>query len=205
MIEISPYVEKLLRVSDELLKPEVLLSTGALTGIVGLVGRLAWAAATTALSWLHSWHLRTISRHTIALARKRLPFDHHLLKPSCLIIRYGTDPYVERLASDRERQDGRLQNRVIRLPIREHQDGSTTFRLRIPVHRRLGTQFKCFVDVGDPSKVQEVLAFLSKCPSISSPGCSSSPLHPQRIYFLLSTFDVVQSIDGHDNNMCFPE
>lgn len=204
MIELSPYIEQLSRIADELLKPEVLFSTGILTAIAGFAGRLAWAAATTTLSWLHSWHLRTTAKHTVALARKQLPFDHRILEPRCLIIRYGTDQYIEHLASDRERQDGRLQNRVIQVPIQAHSDGSTTFRLRIPVHKRLGTQFKCFVDVGDAAITAEVLEFLSGCQNVVSADCSSSPLHPHRIYFLLRTFDVVKSIDGHNNNMCFP-
>lgn len=205
MIELSPYIGQLSHVADELLKPEVLLNAGVLTAVAGFVGRVAWAAATTALSWLHSWHLRTMTRHTVALARKQLPFDHRILKPRCLIIRYGTDRYIEHLASDREKQDGRLQNRVIDVPIQAHGDGSTTFRLRIPVHKRLGTQFKCFVDVEDASRTSEVLEFLANCQTIASPDRSSSPLHPHRIYFLLRAFDVVKSIDDHSNNMCFPD
>jgi hypothetical protein len=205
MIDLSPYVQRFSQVADTLLTPEVLVSTGVLTAIAGFAGRVAWAGATTALGWLHSWHLRTVQRHTVALARKQLPFDHRILKPRCLIIRYGTDLYIEHLASDREQQDGRLQNRVVDVPITAHPDGSTSFRLRIPVHKRLGTQFKCFVDVQDKSKTAEVLDFLLGCHSIVSPEHSSSPLHPSRLYFLLRDFDVVESVDKHRNNMCFPE
>ena len=205
MIDLSSYLKQLSQVANTLLAPEVLLSAGVLTALAGFVGRVAWSGATVALGWLHGWHLRTVQRHTVALARKQLPFDHQILKPQCLIVRYGTDLYVEHLASDREKHDGRLQNRRIAVPITAHPDGSTTFRLRIPVHKRLGTQFKCFVDVQDPSKATEVLEFLSDCHSIVSPEHSSSPLYPKRIYFLLRAFDVVESIDKHKNNMCFPE
>lgn len=205
MIDFSPYIQHLKQIADSLLTPEVLLSTGVLTVVAAFLGRVSWAGATLALNWIHSWYLRTVQRHTIALARRQLPFDHRILKPRCLIIRYGTDLYVERLASDREREDGRLQNRVFDIPIVVHADGSTSFRLLVPVHKRLGTQFKCFVDVQDATKTTEVLEFLFSCPSIDSPERSSSPLHPNRLYFLLKDFHIIESIDKHKNNMCFPE
>lgn len=205
MYDLSHYLKQLSEVADTLLTTKVLLETGVLTAIVGFIGRVAWSGATVVLGWLHSWQLRAVQRHTIALARKQLPFDHRILKPQCLIVRYGTDPYIEHFASDREKHDGRLQNRRIDVPITEHPDGSTTFRLRIPVHKRLGTQFKCFVDVQNASNVTEVLEFLSGCHSIVSPEHSSNPQHPNRIYFLLRAFNIVESIDQHTNNMCFPE
>jgi hypothetical protein len=205
MINFSPYIQQLVQIADTLLTPEVLLSTSVLTVIAAFAGRVSWAGATLVLRWFHSWHLRTVQRHTVALARRQLPFDHRILKPRCLIIRYGTDLYVERMACDREKQDGRLQNRVLDIQIATHDDGSTSFRLSIPVHKRLGTQFKCFVDVKDGSKTSEVLEFLSGCPSIASPELSSSPLHPNRLYFFLRDFHIVESIDKHKNNMCFPE
>lgn len=205
MIELSPYVVYFSKAIDELLKPEKLLSAGALTAIAGFVGRVSWSGAAVVLGWLHSWRLRTTQRHTVALARRQLPFDPRIFKPCCLIVRYGTDSYIEHLASDRERHDGRLQNRAIDVHVETHSDGSSSFRLRIPVHKRLGTQFKCFVDVEDVSRTTDVLEFLEGCYSIVSAEHSSSPLHPHRLYFLLRDFDVVESIDGHKNNMCFPE
>lgn len=205
MIDFNPYLEQLSRVAAQVLTPEVLLSTGVLTAIAGFAARIAWAAGTATVAWLHSWRLRSVQRHNVALARKQLPFDHGLLAPRCLIVRYGTDLYIEHLASDQERHDGRLQNRILKVPITLHPDGSTSFRLRIPVHRRLGTQFKCFVDVRDNSRTSDVLEFLSDCQSVVSADRSSSPLHPDRIYFLLRTFPTVKAIDGFENNMCFPE
>jgi len=205
MPELATFAEQLSRAAEQVLTPEALLNTGILTAVAGFAGRLAWSVGTALVSWIHSRRLRVMSRHTIALARRQLPFDHQILKPRCLIIRYGTDRYIERLASDRDRQDGRLQNRVIDVPIEVNDDGSTTFRLRVPVHKRLGTQFKCFADVQDASKIDEVMVFLSNCENVVSPDRSSSPLHPHRIFFLLRAFDVVESVDGHSNNMCLPE
>src|SRR5437762_8579408 len=107
MIDLSPYINQVTSALTELLKPEVFLGASALTAIAGFVGRVAWSGATMVLAWLHSWHLRTVKRHTVALARKQLPFNQRIFRPRCLIVRYGTDPYIEHLASDRERHDGR--------------------------------------------------------------------------------------------------
>lgn len=205
MLPLQPLVEQAAEVLTSLLTPEVLLSTGVLTALAGFLGRIAWAAGTAVLAWLNSWSLRKVQRHSVGLARAKLPFDSGLIRPRCLIVRYGTDRYIEHLASEREKDDGRLQNRTIEIPIKVQADGSTSFELRIPVHKRLGTQFKCFVDVTDQAQVNTVLNFLGGCPSIVSPDLSSSPLHRHRIYFLLRDFATVKSIDGHDNNMCYPE
>ncbi len=205
MPDFSPYIQHLGKVLDNLLAPDILLGAGVLTAVVSFVGRLAIAGAANVLSWLHSRSLRTVKRYEVAIARKELPFDRTLLIPRCLIVRFGTDLYIERMASDRERHDGRLQNRLLDVSIQENADGSTSFRLVIPVHKRLGTQFKCFVDVQDGSQTSAVLEFLSTCQSIVSPERSSSPLHPNRIYFLLKDFATASAVDGPINNLCLPE
>lgn len=205
MLDLTEYAQRIAALSESLLTPEALLSTGVITTVASVTGKVAWSAASSGLNQLRSWQLRSLQKHTIALARAQLPFEHQILRPRCLIIRYGTDNYIERLSSDRERHDGRLQNRLIDIPITTHTDGSVGFELRIPVHKRLGTQFKCFVDVMDNKSTAAVLNFLAECQNIASPDLSSSPLHKDRIYFLLSSFATVQSIDGHQNNMCFPE
>jgi hypothetical protein len=41
----------------------------------------------------------------------------------CQIVRYGTDQYIEKMASDQERYEGRLQNRVYKLRTHRHGGG----------------------------------------------------------------------------------
>ncbi len=98
-------------------------------------------------------------------------------KICCLIVRYGTDLYFEKLASDQERYEGRLQNRILQNWVVErwaydNNDRLTLlkglrylwYRLRgrrvidasaesiqtlfhLPIHERLGTQFKFFFEI----------------------------------------------------------
>lgn len=202
--ESSKYLEQIADFVSSLLTPEALLSASVLTAIVGFVGRMAWSGATAVLRWFHSWRLRSVQSHTIALAKTRLPFDASLIAPHCLVIRYGTDKYIQHMASDRERHDGRLQNRKLKVPVTLNADGFANFKLRIPIHKRLGTQFKCFVDIKDETKVGEVMDFLARCPSVLEPEVSSSAFHRTRIFFLLKDFAILSTVDGLKNNMCYP-
>ncbi len=202
--DLASYAEQIASVASSLLTPDVLLSASVLTAIAGFVGRIAWSGGAALTRWFQSWRLRSVRSHTIALARTRMPFEAKTISPFCLIIRYGTDSYIQHMASDRERQDGKLQNRKIKVPISLNPDGSANFELRIPIHGRLGTQFKCFVDITDEHKVSDVMNFLHGCPSIAEPEVSSSAFHRTRIFFLLKDFAVLTAIDGLKNNMCFP-
>jgi len=62
----------------------------------------------------------------------------------CLIIRYGNDKYLKGLATEEERWAGRLQNRVIPIPF-ENRASQLCGVFKLPVHRRLGTQFICAI------------------------------------------------------------
>lgn len=67
----------------------------------------------------------------------------------CLLIRFGTDKYIKDMASDREKHDGRLRNKTIE---GLYNNGKVIYS--IPLHKRIGTQFKCYLEV--PTK-QEAL------------------------------------------------
>lgn len=86
-----------------------------------------------------------------------------------------------KLTSDQERHHGRLRNKV---------------------HRRLGSQFKMFVDVdGDAAPV---VAYLKSHKGISAVDRNNRPGGKQRIFFLLNEHPVVETVDGFKNNMIFP-
>ncbi|MDP1693580.1 MAG: hypothetical protein Q8L49_16815 [Burkholderiaceae bacterium] len=203
--DVVAYFDQFVAAIKLLLRPDALVSTGALTALAGFVGSLAWSGANALLRWFQSWRLRTVRRYSVALAKARLPFDAALIAPRCLVVRYGVDSYVRDMASDKEREECKLQNRTIKIPLSHNSDDSTSFDLRLPIHKRLGTQFKCFVDVANGQAVGSVVEFLSNCPSIVSPERSSSPLHEHRIFFLLRDFAVRDTVDGFKNNMCYPD
>lgn len=119
----------------------------------------------------------------------------------CLITRYGTDPYIRYMASERERDDGRLQNRVI-VPLAVTL-GQGTIELRLPVHRRIGTQFKCFAEIRSRDKLAKLTEALSRCDNIHD-ITKSSLQGKGRAYFLLSDFGVVETVEGFKNNIWLP-
>ncbi len=121
----------------------------------------------------------------------------------CQIIRYGTDQYLERLASDQERFVGQLQNRTLRVEARRNDASQYTLRLKIPVHKRLGTQFKLFVVPKLGAEAQPIIDFLSTLPEVAQPHATQYQ-KPAKIYFLLKNFATVKSVDGIENNMFFP-
>ena len=205
MFDLVSNLDQLIDAVNELLLPEVLLSTGVLTAVAAFCGRMAWALASWVLRHIKQILSRTPKSHAVGLTKTKLPFEPSVIRPKCLIIRYGTDPYIEKMASDSERYDGRLLNKIIEIPFSQNADGSTNFTLKIPVHRRLGTQFKCFFEVTDEKKVPEVKEFLSACDTILQPDISTSPFHNRRIFFLLRDFAIVESVEGLKNNMCYPE
>jgi hypothetical protein len=62
----------------------------------------------------------------------------------CLVVRYGTDNYLSTLASDQEKFEGRLKNKIIRIETKLDGAENANLVLKLPVHKRIGTQFKVF-------------------------------------------------------------
>lgn len=124
-----------------------------------------------------------------------------------LLIRYGNDTYLSTLASDQERFHGRLRNKVIRVA-----DGSTIdekpIKVKLRLHKRLGTQFKFFVDVtGDPGPVIAYLESHDTVEDVSSkerPKRNPNDVPRHRLFFLLKRFDTEKTVDGHTNNFLYP-
>lgn len=126
---------------------EMQLATAAplIVAICSFVGKIFWAAAGGALKKLASLWDEVIVECPVPLGG----IDEDLAKLSCtsaslhcLVVRYGNDTYLRDMASDQEKYEGRLRNRVINVP----RLGSDT-KLLLPVHNRLGTQFKMYLSL----------------------------------------------------------
>src|SRR5262245_5493065 len=119
--------------------------------------------------------------------------------------RFGTEEYLEKFASDEERAEGRWRLAITKLPVRFDVKGNAFLVLKIPVHKLLGTQFKCFVAVrsdGDEEKLEQRMqnweALLPRCKNIvekaeppePDPIGRGGPQVHNRLYFLLDTFSV---------------
>tara|TARA_R110002124_G_scaffold121971_1_gene280495 strand:+ start:152 stop:739 length:588 start_codon:yes stop_codon:yes gene_type:complete len=125
-----------------------------------------------------------------------------------LVIRYGNDLYLKELASDQERHHGRLRNRVQTVEIKDVPDGGKLILARLRIHKRLGTQFKFFVDVeGDAAPV---VAHLKTHDAIKDVDVTPRPVRNgqdkgrKRLFFLVADFEQVKTIEGFTNNMIYP-
>lgn len=174
------------------------------TAIIATVIKVAWTALTWGINWLR---FASISRETIAsipLAPYKPDYEG-VADFFCLVIRYGTDDYIRFMASDREKHDGRLQNAVIPLKKGKNSDGDYVFELKLPVHKRIGTQFKCYADAKSAEKADVLEAMLKQCEFVSDVDRSASP-NQYRYYFLIKDrFAQVDTVDGIKNNFCFPQ
>lgn len=125
-----------------------------------------------------------------------------------LFIRYGNDTYLRDLASDREKYHGRLRNKPIQIQIDRATIGDAPIKVPLRIHKRLGSQFKLFVEVdGDPAPV---VAYLKGHPTIDDVSVARRPFRGKhdtgrsRVWFLLNRLDVVETVDGFRNNFIFP-
>jgi hypothetical protein len=172
-----------------------------LSGLATAVARLVWSLTTYLLQAGRFYLSCRTQKHEMNFG----PFKN--VPPAiegvyCQIVRYGTDQYIEKMASDQERYEGRLQNRVYKLRTHRH-GGEYVVRVSFPVHKRLGTQFKLFVRLKDASKADDVVKFLTGTNLLS--GVNFSPYHsPPKVSFLVERFSKVQTVEGLTNNFYYP-
>lgn len=113
----------------------------------------------------------------------------------CVLIRYGTDKYLEHLAPAQDRFEGRLRNKVREVRPTCSSDNLFTFKASVPVHRRLGTQFKFFFEVDsieDAEKLKSHNALLQ--PYVATTDT------PIKVWFLVPGFGTQETIEGFVNN-----
>jgi hypothetical protein len=173
-----------------------------LSGLATAVARLVWSVST----WLLQAGRFYLSCRTTKHKMNFGPFKgvpKTIKGVYCQIIRYGTDQYIEKMASDQERYEGRLQNRVYKLKSRRDCRGQYIVRLALPVHKRLGTQFKLFVRLKDPSKADDVVKFLTDTQLLSQVHVSQYH-SPPKISFLVDRFSTVNTVEGLTNNFYYP-
>jgi hypothetical protein len=118
----------------------------------------------------------------------------------CIVARFGTEEYLRDYASDDERAEGSWQMRVTRLGVEFDQAGNAQLILKVPVHRYLGTQFKCFVALRNPNKDglgQRWTELLKRCKNIARKTAAEkietvafvvTGQRRDRVYFLLEQF-----------------
>jgi hypothetical protein len=170
------------------------------TTILIAVGRALWVAvgkATEAAIFRLSLKTRRVSFRL--LARGDRPEEIQSL--NVLFVRHGSDKYLQHLASDQERNHGRLQNKYKKIEIKRDENDDIVFEFDIHFHKRIGTQFKLFVDVR--GSAEPVVKYLGSHENVYDVGVSSNP-NSIRVFFLLKDFAEIETIDGFKNNMIWP-
>ncbi len=121
-----------------------------------------------------------------------------------LLVRHGSDDYLRTMAGEGDRHAGRTRFEVINMKLALSSIGEVTLTWKLPVHRRLGTQFRCYIDVRDGGAGGEMLSgMLRHYDEIEV--LPAEVANPTRVYFLLKRFRVVTSADGVRQNMALPE
>ena len=106
-----------------------------------------WKLATILINWGREFFMQS---NCLVEVNLNLNVDNKIFentKFKCLLIRFGTDQYIKDMASDREKYDGRLRNKIIDGTLK---NGKVEYD--IPLHQRIGTQFKCYFEVESLSK-----------------------------------------------------
>lgn len=186
-------------------KVQLLFLAPVITGLVNAVWFWASVGQRRLLHWLGAKSTVYTVVFCRATSRDRFAEIADLITGfGCLLIRYGSDDYLKALASDQEKYEGRLKNKILPIETAHDPSGNVSFTLRLPIHRRLGTQFKCFVNVKDESGMDKVLDFLNSSDVVSDAGPSHG-VKANRIYFLVKRFAVVETPEHNRNNMVYPE
>ena len=117
-----------------------------LAPILALLVPIIWNFASIPISFIREFFMKKPAIIQLDLALEYPEFNNARFK--CLIIRYGTDEYIKSMANDQEKYDGRLRNDIID---GIYDKGKLSFN--IPLHKRIGTQFKCFLEVDTDQKL----------------------------------------------------
>lgn len=185
------------------------------SAVIGAVIRILWFLISELIKWLKFINSSKKDKD-LGVKLNNLDFDclkKEEVKLSCLLVRYGTDDYIKSLASEQDKYEGRLQNKIIELDFPK-ENSSYELKLPIPIHKRIGTQFKCFVEPKKPKEKKDenevkrtltkIKGTLKKCDDIDKIDISASP-NQNRVYFLIKKFPTVKTVDKLRNNFCFPK
>ena len=179
------------------------------SAVVATVINVTWFIMSSSVRAAVRLTRRRTENHTAILGRTLTPEEYKNVMEAitgfyCLVVRYGTDDYLQKLASDEERHEGRLRLKILPVQVKFDERGNAAFALRLPVHKRLGTQFKCFAMVKHVKDVNTVITMLNGCAHVKDVKQSDSQ-HKNRIYFSLDQFFMITTVDGIKNNFVFPK
>lgn len=184
--------------------------------LLGFTMTVMWATILVWGTWtLLRFAVHTVSdalevqqvKHTIAIARGLTRHDFEQIRKGIkawrlLLVRYGTDDYLRGGAGEADRQAGRSRYEVINMKLALSNVGEVTLTWSLPVHRRLGTQFRCYIDLREGGVGGGVLTgMLSHYDEIEVLPADQGAT---RVYFLLKRFRTVTAPDGAKQSVVLP-
>jgi hypothetical protein len=149
------------------------------------------------------------AKHRLIIARGLTRHDFDQVRKSIrgwrvMVVRYGTEEYLRLLAGEADRNIGRPRHSSSRMRISLSASGEAILSWTLPVHRRMGTQFRCYILTRKGGAGFSVLADILKHYDEIEVLQPDLP-ERKRIYFLLAHFPVINSAEGVRNNYIAPE
>ena len=123
-----------------------------------------------------------------------------------LLIRFGRDEVLRETLTDDEKRDAILQNKdIYAKSYYDENKKEINVSLPLKVHKVLGVQFKCFVDVLDFNKLNDLKSLLEGDEKFDNVGISGL-VDKHRIYFLLKDIPKAKTPEpeGIVNNFIYP-
>ncbi len=121
-----------------------------------------------------------------------------------LVVRHGSDDYLRAMAGEADRHAGRTRYEVITMTLALTAIGEVTLSWSLPVHRRMGTQFRCYIEVRPGGGGGDMLSGMLRHYDEIEVLPAEVP-NPTRVYFLLKRFRVLTAADGTKQNFVLPE
>jgi hypothetical protein len=116
------------------------------------------------------------------------------------IVKFGTDEYLSTLASELEKFDRRLRNKI--RPATWDNENLSLLTM-VPLHKFLGTQFKFFLTAPSFAEAEQIVSTLKECPNVSDCDISMDSTG-FNVYFLSTQFATTTTIDKFKNNFLSP-
>ena len=186
--------------------------------LLGFTTEVLWA---TALVW-SAWTVLRLAfvgaadffevgsqKQSIVIARGLTKHDFEQVRKGVrawrlLVVRHGSDDYLRAMAGEADRHAGRTRYEVITMKLALSATGEVKLSWSLPVHRRMGTQFRCFIEVRPGGAGGDMLSGMLRHYDEIEVLPAEVP-NPTRVYFLLKRFRVLTAADGTKQNFALPE
>lgn len=166
---------------------------------------IMWNLLSRLFSVLYDWlslYFNTI-KYEYCVDLASLNVDDRLLA-GYLLVRNGSDAYIQNVASEKDKKHTELQNKKINTII-EHLRGSSSIKYNFNVHKRLGTQLKCFIEGPNRESLESVIKAITADDKLELDEVGQTVRTKKWIaWFIVKDFPKVESADGIRNNLIYP-